>query len=195
MEGAVRSAKIVRKTKETSVELSLVLDGGAVAVDTGIGFFDHMLELFAFHAGFGLSLTAKGDINVDGHHTVEDAGIALGEALYSALGDKVGISRYAHSILPMDETLAEAAVDISGRPVLVFNVPFSPSGGGFDMELVEEFFRAFAVNSKLTLHINLRYGKNNHHIAEAVFKAAARAVREAVKVTSDTLPSTKGYMA
>ncbi|MDR2401527.1 MAG: imidazoleglycerol-phosphate dehydratase HisB [Deferribacteraceae bacterium] len=191
----MRSAKIVRKTKETSIELSLNIDGGDIAIDTGIGFFDHMLELFAFHGGFGLSLKAKGDINVDGHHTVEDAGIAFGEAFYSALGDKVGISRYAQTLLPMDETLAESAVDISGRAALVFNVAFPPGSAGFDMELVEEFFRAFAANAKITLHINLRYGKNNHHIAEAVFKSAARSLREAVKITSDALPSTKGCLA
>jgi imidazoleglycerol-phosphate dehydratase len=154
-----------------------------------------MLELFAFHAGFGLSLTARGDINVDGHHTVEDIGIALGEAFHTALGDKVGISRYADIILPMDEALAEVAADVSGRPVLIFNVPLSHSTSGFDTELVEEFFRAFAMNAKLTLHINLRYGKNNHHIAEAVFKAVARCLGNAAKVTSACLPSTKGYMA
>jgi imidazoleglycerol-phosphate dehydratase len=154
-----------------------------------------MLELLAFHAGFELSLTAKGDTNVDAHHTVEDVGIAFGEAFYAALGDKVGISRYADTALPMDETLVEAAVDISGRPVLVFNAAFSPSAGGFDMELVEEFFRAFTINAKVTLHINLRYGKNNHHISEAVFKAVGRSLGKAAKQISSVLPSTKGYLA
>jgi imidazoleglycerol-phosphate dehydratase len=193
----VRLAKVNRKTKETSVDLSLNIDGSAAknTIDTGIGFFDHMLELLAFHAGFELSLIAKGDINVDAHHTVEDVGIAFGEAFYAALGDKVGISRYADAILPMDETLAEAAVDISGRPVLVFNAAFSHSASGFDMELVEEFFRAFAINAKVTLHINLRYGKNNHHISEAVFKAVGRSLGKAAKATSAALPSTKGYLA
>jgi imidazoleglycerol-phosphate dehydratase len=194
-EAVMRSAKIARKTKETSVDLCLNIDGGEIKIDTGIGFFNHMLELFAFHAGFGLTLTARGDIDVDAHHTVEDVGIAFGEAFYSALGDKIGIARYAQASLPMDETLAETAIDISGRPVLVFNVPFAYSGGGFDMELVEEFFRAFAINAKITLHINLRYGKNNHHIAEAVFKGAARCLRQAVEITTDSLPSTKGYLA
>jgi imidazoleglycerol-phosphate dehydratase len=173
----------------------LDIDGGEIAVDTGIGFFNHMLELFAFHAGFGLSVKAAGDIDVDSHHTVEDVGIALGEAFYTALGDKVGIARYAQALLPMDETLAETAVDISGRPVLVFNVLFQTGGSGFNMELVEEFFRAFAMNAKLTLHINLRYGRNNHHISEAIFKSAARALKEAAKISSGILPSTKGYLA
>jgi imidazoleglycerol-phosphate dehydratase len=191
----VRSSEIIRKTKETSVDLSLDIDGGEIAVDTGIGFFNHMLELFAFHAGFGLSVKAAGDIEVDCHHTVEDVGIALGEAFYNALGDKVGIARYAQALLPMDETLAETAVDISGRPVLVFNAAFQPGGSGFNMELVEEFFRAFAMNAKLTLHINLRYGRNNHHISEAVFKSAARALKDAARISSGVLPSTKGYLA
>lgn len=190
-----RIAQITRNTKETDILITLSLDSGPVEISTGIGFFDHMLELFAHHGSFGLKASVKGDTHIDGHHTVEDTGIALGEAFYQAAGDKVGINRYGNISLPMDEVLADVAVDFGGRTFLHFDAVFSHSGADFDMSLVEEFFRAFAMSAKMNLHINVRYGKNDHHIAEAVFKGVARALKQALMITGNTLPSTKGLMA
>ncbi|MBQ3004352.1 MAG: imidazoleglycerol-phosphate dehydratase HisB [Clostridia bacterium] len=188
----MRTAKISRKTKETEIEVNLSLDGGEIEIDTGIGFFDHMLTAFMMHGGFGGKIICKGDIEVDAHHSVEDVGIVLGKAFDMALGDKGGIKRYGSFAIPMDEALCKAILDISGRPFLVFNAEFSQyKTGEFDLCLVEEFFRAFAMNSKITLHINLEYGKNAHHEAEAMFKAVAHALRKAVKLSKGTL-STKG---
>jgi imidazoleglycerol-phosphate dehydratase len=192
----MRKFQTTRKTNETSVEIALDIDGGGCIVSTGVGFFNHMLELFACHGGFGLSVNAAGDTQVDAHHTIEDIGIVLGDAFYNALGDKVGIKRFSSIILPMDESLAEIAVDVSGRAFLVYNVDFPVDNtGSFDLCLVEEFFRAFTTNFKITLHINLRYGKNAHHMAEAIFKGVGRSLQDALKVISDKLPSTKGCIA
>lgn len=192
----MRTATITRTTKETDISLKLNIDGGMQDISTGIGFFDHMLILFAAHGGFGLQLDAKGDIHIDHHHTVEDTGIALGEAFYKAAGDKKGIKRYGSILLPMDEVLAEVAVDFGGRAFLHYNAEFgSADAAFFDMSLVEEFFRAFAFNARINLHINVKYGRNNHHIAEAIFKATARALGESLKIVSDKLPSTKGVIA
>jgi imidazoleglycerol-phosphate dehydratase len=190
-----RVAEISRTTKETSVKLKLNLDGGDINVQTGVGFFDHMLTLFAHHGSFGLIVEAQGDTHIDDHHTVEDVGISLGKAFHEAAGDKNGITRYGQCLLPMDETLAETAVDVSGRSYLHFDASFCNSKiGTFDTELVEEFFRAFTFNAKITLHINLRYGRNEHHIAEAIFKSVARSLKTALKVESDILNSTKGVI-
>ena len=177
-----RKASVQRKTGETDISVELDLDGsGTPAVDTGIGFFDHMLTLWAVHGFFDLSLKAIGDLEVDFHHTVEDVGIALGDAFRQALGDRKGIQRYGHAVTPMDETLSAVSVDLSNRPFLVFNVPLSSSAGRvFDTLLAKEFFRAFAVHAGMTLHINVRYGENEHHIIESVFKATGRALDQAV---------------
>ncbi len=176
-----RKAQIKRETAETSINLSLNLDGsGRAQIETGIPFLDHMLTLFARHSGADLSIAARGDIEVDFHHTVEDLGICLGQALNRSLGDFSGIARYGEALIPMDETLCGAVVDISNRPFLVFNVALTaPKVGKLDSELIEEFFRAFAVHGGLTLHLNLKYGKNQHHIFEAAFKACAHALRRA----------------
>lgn len=192
----MRTAEVNRETKETKINVSLNLDGkGEGSIDTGIGFLDHMLELFAFHGCLDLSLKAKGDLDVDDHHTVEDCGIALGTAFKEALGDRVGIARYGSFTLPMDEALASVNLDISGRPYLVFNCKFEREQlGMLSTEMIEEFFRAFAAASGTTLHINLLYGQNDHHKAEAVFKAFGHAVKEAVEITGTELPSTKGYL-
>lgn len=190
-----RQAEIVRDTKETHIKLAVDLDGGAVAVDSGIGFFDHMLELLGYHSRFGLEVSCEGDTRVDGHHSVEDVGIALGKAFAQAVGDKRGIARYATVTIPMDESLATVSVDFSGRPFLVFNADFTAAKvGEFDLELVEEFFRAVATYGGITLHVNLHYGSNNHHKAEAIFKAFARAISAAVKIVSDEIPSSKGVL-
>lgn len=190
-----RKATIKRKTKETDIALSLNLDGtGKMKISTGIGFFDHMLELFAAHGQFDLDVVCKGDIKVDGHHSVEDIGIVLGKAIKQALGDKRGIRRYASKSIPMDEALADVAVDISGRPFLVYNAELSDKTGDYDNELTEEFFQAVAFNAGLTLHINLKYGTNNHHKVEAMFKSFARALREACEIISDKIPSSKGII-
>lgn len=194
-----RSAQLCRDTKETHIKLFVDLDPDKterqVTVDSGIGFFDHMLELFGYHSRFGFELECKGDTKVDGHHSVEDVGIALGKALAQAVGDKKGIARYATVTIPMDEALATVSVDISGRPYLVFNADFScDKVGDFDLELIEEFFRAVATYGGITLHINLHYGFNNHHKAEAVFKAFARAIAKAVEIVSDEVPSSKGML-
>ncbi|MCG8403148.1 MAG: imidazoleglycerol-phosphate dehydratase HisB [Firmicutes bacterium] len=193
-----RAAKVRRTTSETQVTVNLCLDGaGKAAINTGVPFMDHMLELLAKHGGIDLELNAVGDLAVDAHHTVEDAGICLGQAVREALGDKKGIERYGHALLPMDESLAAVAVDISGRGCLVFDVPL-PAGkvGNFDTELVEEFLGAFAGNAALTLHVRLLAGKNTHHIIEAVFKGLGRALRSALEIGDSTggVPSTKGVL-
>ncbi len=183
-----------RRTKETSISAALNLDGGAVEIATGIGFFDHMLEALAVHAGFGLTLNAEGDLHVDGHHTVEDTGIVLGKALAEALGDKGGIRRYGSFLIPMDESLALASVDVSGRPFLVFDARFPEERiGDYDSCLTGEFFRALAQNAGITLHLKMLYGQNSHHMAEALYKAAAHALKEAVTPAEGTL-STKGSL-
>ena len=188
----MRSATITRKTKETDITASLYLDGGPVRVDTGVGFFDHMLTALAVHGGFGLELACQGDLHVDAHHTVEDCGIVLGKAIAQALGDKLGVARYGSAVIPMDEALAEAAVDISGRAFLVYAAKYSQEcAGNFPLCLCEEFWRAVAVNAGITLHMRLHYGANGHHEAEALFKAAAHALRMAVALQPG-LRTTKG---
>jgi len=186
----LRKAEVVRKTKETDIRLVLNLDGeGKSTVASGIGFLDHMLCLLAGHGRFDLELSCTGDLHVDSHHTVEDIGIVLGKAISEALGGRESIKRYGSALIPMDESLAQVALDLSNRPFLYYDVPFTnPQVGEMDTEMFEEFFRAVAVNAGMTLHISLLHGKNNHHIIEAVFKAFARALREAV--TPD--PSIKG---
>ncbi|MGG5809356.1 imidazoleglycerol-phosphate dehydratase HisB [Falsiroseomonas sp. CW058] len=194
-----RVASLSRTTSETSIRLALDLDGtGRAEVATGVGFLDHMLTALARHALIDLSVAAQGDLHIDFHHTTEDVGIVLGQALRQALGDKRGIRRFGHSLLPMDEALAEAAIDISGRPFLAWSVPFQrPKIGEFDTELVEEFFRALAFNAGITLHVTLKAGTNAHHVAEACFKAVARALRMAAEHdprTAGVVPSTKGVL-
>jgi imidazoleglycerol-phosphate dehydratase len=192
-----RTAQIERKTKETDVRLSLDLDGGEISVATGVGFLDHMLELLGRHAHFGLSVEAVGDLATGAHHTTEDVGIALGQALDGALGDRSGIRRYGYMAVPMDEALGMCAIDISGRPLCLFEADLPPvSIAGFDAELTEEFFRAVATNAKLTLHLGTRYGSNAHHMVEACFKAFARALRTAVEIDpgESGVPSTKGTL-
>lgn len=199
-QGAARTAHVRRTTKESAIEVDLELDGaGETDVATGLPFFDHMIAQLGKHGGFNLLLHADGDLDVDAHHTVEDAGLALGRALSDALGDKVGITRFASIALPLDEALVDVALDCSGRPYLRYDVEFgeerAPLGNpGFDPQLAEEFFRAFATEAGLTLHVALRYGKNTHHIVEAAFKATARALRSAVRVEGSSLPSTKGVL-
>ena len=195
----LRTAKVERETAETSVKLTLELDGsGQTQIDTGIGFFDHMLNLFAAHGQFDLTVRCDGDLEVDGHHSVEDIGITLGQALKQALGDKRGIRRYGTFFLPMDETLAMVSLDISGRPFLVYEGgEMAPMIGGYDTELTEEFLRALAVNAGLTLHVKILYGTNSHHKVEAIFKALGHALREAVSHDPRVMgiPSTKGSLA
>lgn len=191
----MRSAKLERTTKETSVSVSLKLDGGAVSVDTGIGFFDHMLTAFGVHGGFGLEVKTKGDLQVDCHHTIEDTAIVLGKAFGEALGDKSGIARYGSFYIPMDEALAFCSLDISGRPFLVFDAEFNEERiGGYDTCMTEEFMRALAFNAGITLHIRLIYGKNSHHATEAVYKALAHALAAAVKQSGKGTLSTKGVL-
>ena len=193
-----RIASIQRETSETRIELTVNLDGaGQADVHTGIGFFDHMLALLAKHSLMDLTLKAEGDLHVDAHHTVEDVGICLGKAFKEALGDKRGIVRYGASFLPMDEALLHAAVDISGRPYLVFNVPLQRTRiANFDLDLLKDFFRAFAFSAEITLHVTMHYGENLHHIAEAVFKAVGRALAEATRLNPRVadVPSTKGSL-
>ena len=196
----MRQATVKRTTRETSIELSVDLDGtGTSDVETGVGFFDHMLDQIGRHAMLDLRVRAKGDLHVDDHHTVEDTGLALGQAVREALGDKRGITRYADVHLPMDETLTRVALDFSGRPFFVFRTTFDrPKIGTFDTELVREFFQAFAMQAHATLHIETLYGANNHHIAESCFKGLARAIRQAVAIDpgqADRVPSTKGTLA
>ncbi len=191
----MRTSVIERKTKETDIKLRLNLDGGEVSVSTGIGFFDHMLTALAVHSGTGITLEAVGDLFVDSHHTVEDTGIVLGQAFAEALGDKSGIARYGTAVIPMDEALSECSLDISGRPFLVFNAEFeSDKIGDFDTQLAEEFFRAFAYNAGITMHINLRYGANDHHKCEAIFKSVAHALKTAVAMNGGGVLSTKGVL-
>jgi imidazoleglycerol-phosphate dehydratase len=195
----MRSASITRKTKETEITVEVLLDGaGKADVHTGVGFFDHMLDQVARHSLIDLTVRAKGDLHIDQHHTVEDVGIALGQALARALGDKRGVVRYADCLLPMDEALTRVALDFSGRPFLVFKADFPTAKiGAFDTELVREFFQAFAVNAGLTLHVETLYGANSHHIAESCFKGVARALGAAVAIDprqADRIPSTKGAL-
>jgi imidazoleglycerol-phosphate dehydratase len=193
-----RIADIFRQTKETKVKVSVNLDGaGKTEIETGVGFFDHMLELFGRHSLIDLVAQAEGDLQVDSHHTVEDVGIVLGQCLDKALGDKRGIARFGWATVPMDETLASAAVDLSGRPAFVYHVKYSGGTiGQFPVELVEEFFKALSTNARLNLHINVAYGTNNHHIAEAIFKSVAKSIRQAVSPDprQTDIPSTKGTL-
>lgn len=193
-----RTATIDRKTNETQIKLTLNLDGtGQADISTGIGFFDHMLDLLTRHAAFDLSVKASGDLHVDQHHTVEDVGICLGQALKEALGDKAGICRYGHFTLPMEETLVTTALDLSGRYFLVFEAEFpTPKIGEFDSELVEDFWQATSANALCNLHILLHHGRNGHHISEAIFKSAAKSLRMAVSTDSRMtgVPSTKGTL-
>src|SRR6266704_2347928 len=195
----MRKASIRRSTKETDVEVVVDLDGaGAASISTGIGFLDHMLELLARHSRIDLNVAAKGDLHIDHHHTTEDVGIALGQAIKQALGDMRGITRYADVHLPMDEALTRVAIDISGRPFLVFKAEFARDKvGSFDTELVREWFQAFAMNAGVTLHVETLYGTNDHHIAESCFKGLARALRAAVAIdprAGNEVPSTKGSL-
>jgi len=198
MTSAQRTATVSRNTKETQISLTLNLDGtGKSEIATGLGFFDHMLTLFAAHSLIDLTLHCNGDLHVDGHHTVEDVGIALGQAFAEALGDKVGLRRYGHFTLPMDETLATVAIDFSGRTCLVYRVEFpSAQVGQFDTELVQAFWQGFAHAARCTLHLQLHYGTNGHHIAESLFKAAARSMRMAIEIEprQQDVPSTKGIL-
>ena len=195
----MRIAEISRKTTETAVSASVNLDGtGTYKVKTGVGFFDHMMEQLARHSLIDITLEADGDLHIDDHHTVEDCGIALGQAVAKALGERKGIKRYGSCDLPMDEALSRCAVDVSGRPFLIFKVTFPTAKiGTFDTELVREWFQAFAMNAGLTLHIENAYGANSHHIAESCFKALARALRDALEIDprqSNRIPSTKGTL-
>jgi imidazoleglycerol-phosphate dehydratase len=195
----MRRASVTRTTNETSLEVEIDLDGTGVAeISTGAGFFDHMLDQVARHGLIDLKVKAAGDRHVDDHHTVEDTGLALGQALREALGDKRGIARYADCLLPMDEALTRVALDVSGRPFLIFRTSFaSPKIGTFDTELVREFFQAFAMQAHVTLHVETLYGENSHHVAESCFKGLARALRAAVAIDErirDRMPSTKGTL-
>ena len=201
----MRTGIYTRKTGETDISVTVELDSNQqsgreaniqpIKINTGIGFFDHMLELFAFRAGLRLTVECKGDLHIDGHHTVEDVGICLGKAFSNALGDKAGIARYGTGWIPMDEALVQCVLDISGRGLCVFNAKLpAPIVGTFETELTEEFFRAFAHNAGITLHINLSYGSNTHHIIEAMFKAFGCAISQAVQETGTTIPSTKGVL-
>lgn len=194
-----RAASVSRKTKETEISASVEIDGnGRFDVSTGVGFFDHMLEQLSRHSLIDMTVRAKGDLHIDDHHTVEDTGIALGQAIAKALGERRGITRYASIDLAMDETLTRAAIDVSGRPFLIWQVAFSsPKIGSFDTELVREFFQALAQNAGITLHVTNHYGANNHHIAETCFKAVARALRAALEYDprqAGAIPSTKGTL-
>ena len=191
----MREAKVTRTTRETDIALSLSLDGsGKAQISTGVGFFDHMLELLTVHSRMDVALTCKGDLQVDAHHTVEDVGIALGDCVKSALGDKRGIARFADRLVPMDEVAAQVAVDFSGRPCLIFEDTLTGKVGNFDMELVEEFLRAFSTHAGCNLYVRVLRMGNRHHMAEAVFKALALCVRDAVRVISDMVPSSKGML-
>lgn len=195
----MRSATVTRKTAETDISVEINLDGtGVYDNQTGVGFFDHMLDQLARHALIDMTISATGDLHIDDHHTVEDTGIALGQALTEAMGDKRGIRRYGSCLLPMDDALVRASLDLSARPYLVWNVDLPTAKiGGFDTELVREFFQAFATHGGITLHVDKLYGLNSHHIAEAAFKAVARALRDALEVDprkSDAVPSTKGKL-
>lgn len=194
-ETTIRQATICRETKETQIALHLNLEGGERKIETGIGFFDHMLGSFAVHGGFGLILKCTGDLEVDGHHTVEDVGIALGQAVARILGDRAGIARFGSSYVPMDEALGFCALDISGRPYLVYDAPMpQPMCGQYDTCLTVEFMRAFATHAGITLHLKSMYGGNAHHITEALYKALARALRQAVTETGGEVLSAKGVL-
>ena len=195
----MRNASVTRTTKETEIAIEVDLDGsGHASISTGIGFLDHMLDLLARHSLIDLTIKAAGDLHVDHHHTTEDVGIALGQAVKQALGDMKGITRYADAHVPMDETLTRVAIDISGRPYLVFHAAFTHDKiGSFDTELVQEWFRAFAVNAGITLHVETLYGANDHHVSESCFKGLARALRSAIAIdprSKDRVPSTKGSL-
>ena len=202
----MRKATIKRDTSETKIKLYLNLDPDEIAgqvrndesqssINTGVGFFDHMLNLFAFRAGLTLEVNCQGDLHIDDHHTIEDTGITLGKAFHEAIGDKKGITRYGNATIPMDESLASCDLDISGRGFLVFNAQMpTPQIGNFSTEMTEEFFRAFALQAGITLHINVQYGKNTHHIIEAIFKATGAALGQAIKQTGSQIPSTKGLL-
>jgi len=195
----IRRARVERGTLETRIDLSLDLDGGTVSASTGVPFLDHMLDALGRHGRLGLQVTCEGDAAMDPHHTVEDVGIALGQALRQAMGDRKGIARYAHAYAPLDEALARVVIDVSGRPYLEFvaAMPEPVIGMDFASSLVEEFWRALAVNAGLTVHIDLIRARNSHHAAEAIFKAGALALRDATRITGDTMrvPSTKGLLA
>jgi imidazoleglycerol-phosphate dehydratase len=192
-----RQGKIARKTRETEVAVALALRPGPARIATGLPFFDHMLQQLARHGGMTLSVKARGDLEVDAHHTVEDVGIAVGEALRQAVADKAGLARYGLAVVPLDEALVEAVVDLSGRPHLTWNARL-PSGkrfiGGYDVDLTQDFFQALVNHAHITLHVNVRYGRNLHHLVEAIFKACARALRAATAVEGRALPSTKGVL-
>ena len=195
---AARRGKVARRTKETSVEVDLRLAPGEARIATGIPFFDHMLEQISRHGGMALTVRAKGDLEVDAHHTVEDVGIGLGEALRQAVADKTGLARYGHAVVPLDEALVEAVVDLSGRPHLTFNAGL-PSGkkfiGTYDVDLTQDFLQAFANHARICVHVNVRYGRNLHHVVEAIFKATARALRAATAAQDGAgVPSTKGTL-
>ena len=191
----MRTSSISRKTKETDISFSLNLDGGEISVSTGIGFFNHMLTAMFFYAGVGAELTVSGDLHVDGHHTVEDTGIVIGKALREALGDKAGIRRFANSYVPMDEALCFTALDFSGRPFLVFDaVQPQEIIGDYESCLTEEFMRAVSVSAGITLHQKCLYGKNSHHITEALFKSFGLCIKDAVKIDGDSVSSTKGIL-
>ncbi len=192
-----RRGSVARRTKETSVEVDLRLEPGDPRVSTGIPFFDHMLEQIGRHGGMTLSVRAKGDLEVDAHHTVEDVGIGIGEALRQAVADKAGLARYGNAVVPLDEALVEAVVDLSGRPHLTFNAKL-PSGkkfiGTYDVDLTQDFLQALVNHARITLHVNARYGRNLHHVVEAIFKATARALRAATAREGGAIPSTKGVL-
>lgn len=191
----MRTGELSRKTKETDIFVSLNLDGtGKNDIDTKIGFFDHMLTLLAVHGGFDLTVRCSGDINVDGHHTVEDVGIVLGKLINNLLADKKGIKRYAYSYIPMDDALVRSVLDVCGRPYLSYKIAAKGKTGGFEAELAEEFFRAVTSYGLITLHLEQLDGKNTHHILEAAFKSFAKALKEAVAVVSDSIPSSKGML-
>ena len=194
---AARRGKVARRTKETSVEVDLRLAPGEARIATGIPFFDHMLEQISRHGGMALTVRAKGDLEVDAHHTVEDVGIGLGEALRQAVADKAGLARYGHAVVPLDEALVEAVVDLSGRPHLTFGAKL-PSGkkfiGAYDVDLTQDFLQALVNHAGICVHVNVRYGRNLHHVVEAIFKATARALRAATAREGGAIPSTKGVL-
>jgi imidazoleglycerol-phosphate dehydratase len=191
-----RRAELQRETKETTIDLTLVVDGqGVCSIATGIPFFDHMLEQLGKHAGFDLTIDARGDLDVDLHHTVEDVGIVLGQALQQALGEKRGVRRFANALVPLDEALVQVALDLSGRPFLVYDVePVAEWIGTFDPQLAEEFWKGFVDGARVTLHLRSLSGKNGHHVIEASFKGVARSLRDAVRIEGDDVPSTKGTL-
>ncbi|ABP67608.1 Imidazoleglycerol-phosphate dehydratase [Caldicellulosiruptor saccharolyticus DSM 8903] len=191
-----RIAEVQRKTKETEIKMVLNIDGdGEYKISTGIGFFDHMLQLFCHHGKFNIQVEAKGDLHIDDHHTIEDVGIVLGQAFLKAISDKRGIKRYSHIILPMDEALIMVAIDISGRPYLAFDVDFRlPKLGEMNSQMVVEFFRAFVSSAKVTLHVKKISGENDHHVCEAIFKAFGRVLKDACTIVDDKIPSSKGVL-